>query len=143
MNNEEQSITAASALEPAAGLVQRINMVFFSPGKLGEHLRQASPWFWTLAIVAIVSTIAWALIPTDIMRQMIEAQAAGRPQAQGGGKGGGKGGGGSSCPEEGGPYSGPQHPDQVQAKDGCDGFSTGDPPGREPRLDRAERNGTP
>lgn len=84
MNSEEHSTTAASAVEPAPGPVQRIGMVFFSPGKLGEHLRHASPWFWTLAIVAIVSTIAFALIPTDIMRQMIEARAAARPQAQGG-----------------------------------------------------------
>ncbi len=80
MDNEEQSITAASAVEPAAGPVQRINMVFFSPGKLGEHLRQASPWFWTLAIVGVVSAIAWVLLPTELLQRILEA----RPQPQDG-----------------------------------------------------------
>ncbi len=84
MDNEEQSITAASTVEPAPGPVQRINMVFFSPGKLGEHLRQASPWFWTLAIVGVVSAIAWVLLPTELLQRMLEAQTAGRPQPQGG-----------------------------------------------------------
>ncbi|UCC73072.1 MAG: YIP1 family protein [Gemmatimonadota bacterium] len=55
-------------------------MAFTSPGKLGEALRQTSPWFWTLAIVAIVSVIVFLLIPADIFQAAVEAQARARGQ---------------------------------------------------------------
>ncbi|KPK78523.1 MAG: hypothetical protein AMS25_14870 [Gemmatimonas sp. SM23_52] len=83
MNNEE-SVTPESVSTGAAtpNLLQRVIMVFTAPGKLGEALRQTSPWFWTLAIAAIIATIAFFLLPPELMRQAMEAQAAQRPQGQ-------------------------------------------------------------
>lgn len=83
-NSEGLPTETAAAAAPTPGAVERIMMVFFSPGKLGESLRQTSPWFWAIAIVGTVSAIGWLLIPVDLVRQMMEAQAAANPQAQGG-----------------------------------------------------------
>ncbi len=65
---------------PTPNLVQRVVMVFTSPTKLGEALTQASPWFWTLAIVAIVSAVGFFLIPQDVLQAAMEAQVAARGQ---------------------------------------------------------------
>lgn len=66
----------------APGLVQRVVMVFMSPGKLGELLRAQQPWFWTLAIVAVVSVVLFLLVPSDIFVEAMRQQTAGRPQGQ-------------------------------------------------------------
>ncbi len=71
-----------SAGEPAPGLVQRVLLVFIAPIKLGEILRGRQPWFWTLAIVAVVSVVLFLLVPSDIFVQTMREQAAGRPQGQ-------------------------------------------------------------
>lgn len=70
-----------SAATPSPSLVQRVIMVFVSPGKLGEQLRSASPWFWTLAIVAVVSTAIVLLMPADLLLQAAEEQMRARGQA--------------------------------------------------------------
>jgi hypothetical protein len=82
MNNEDLAGASVSPEEKAPNLVQRVIMVFLSPGKLGELIRGRSPWFWTLVIVAVISAVAWLLLPVDLLRQTIEMQAAARPQAQ-------------------------------------------------------------
>lgn len=73
---------AESAVEATPSLVQRVIMVFSSPTDLGAALRRASPWFWTVAIVAIVSAVIMALIPADLLRAAIEQQARARPEGQ-------------------------------------------------------------
>ncbi len=82
MNNEATPVEAPSAATAGPNLIQRVVMVFGSPTKLGEALRLRSPWFWTLAIVAIISVIIFAFVPEDLLRATIEAQAAGRPQGE-------------------------------------------------------------
>lgn len=83
MNDEKGVIPeSVSARAAAPNLLQRVIMVFTAPGKLGEALRQTSPWFWTVAIAAIISTIAFFLLPPDLMRAAVEAQAAQRPEGQ-------------------------------------------------------------
>jgi len=67
MNNEAQ---AASTGESFPNLIQRIMLVFFSPGKLGEILRERSPWFWTLAVIAIISLITVITMPEDFLVQV-------------------------------------------------------------------------
>jgi hypothetical protein len=66
----------------APGLVQRVLLVFMSPGKLGEVLRAQQPWFWTLAIVAVVSVALFLLVPSEIFVEAMRQQTAGRPQGQ-------------------------------------------------------------
>ncbi len=83
MNVEAGPAESVSAGGSTPNLIQRVILVFTSPGKLGEALRTTSPWFWTLAIVAIISAILLLLIPSDVLLQTIEARAAGREQAQG------------------------------------------------------------
>jgi hypothetical protein len=83
MNVEAGPAESVSAVGSTPNLIQRVILVFTSPGKLGEAMRTASPWFWTLAIVAIISAILLILVPADVFRQTMEAQAAGRQQAQG------------------------------------------------------------
>lgn len=56
-------------------LIQRVVMIFVSPVKLGESIRQNSPWFWTLLIVAIVGLIAMLFIPMEVWVQMMQQQA--------------------------------------------------------------------
>ncbi len=80
MNDEGQTAESVSAGPEAPNLVQRVVMVFGSPGKLGEALRTRSPWFWTLAIVAIVGTIMVLVTPAELFQQMITARGG---QAQG------------------------------------------------------------
>ncbi len=83
MTNEARSADAPSGAAAQPNLIQRVVMVFGSPTKLGESLRRQSPWFWTLAIVAVISLIIFFFLPEDLLRQAIESQAARRPQAQG------------------------------------------------------------
>lgn len=71
-----------TAVEATPSLVQRVIMVFTAPTNLGAVLRRASPWFWTVAIVAIVGAVIMLLIPTDLLRAAIEAQARARPEGQ-------------------------------------------------------------
>lgn len=66
--------------EAAPNLLQRVVMTYGSPVKLGEVLRGRSPWFWTIAIVAVASAVIFLLLPADLMREAIEAQMARRPQ---------------------------------------------------------------
>jgi hypothetical protein len=75
---------AAQPTAPGAapGLIQRVIMVFTSPTNLGEALRGTPPWFWTLAIVAIVAALIVLFIPADLLRATMEAQAQGRQQGQ-------------------------------------------------------------
>ena len=54
METEGQVSEAGSGSAQAPNLLQRVVMVFVSPANLGEALRSTSPWFWTLAIVAII-----------------------------------------------------------------------------------------
>ena len=82
MDNEVRTPETASTDAASPNLIQRVMLVFFSPSKLGEVLRVRSPWFWTLTIVAVVSTLAWALLPGELMQAVVEAQAAQRPQNQ-------------------------------------------------------------
>lgn len=67
-------------IETSPNLLQRVVMTFGSPVKLGEALRNRSPWFWTIAIVAVASAVIFVLLPPDLMREALEAQMANRPQ---------------------------------------------------------------
>lgn len=82
MNEEGAAPTQPGATQSTPNLVQRVIMVFTSPGKLGEVLRPAAPWFWTLAIVAIVGGVAFILLPRDVLEQMVEMRMRGQSQAQ-------------------------------------------------------------
>ncbi len=82
MNHEAGSAGAPSGVAAQPNLIQRVIMVFASPTKLGESLRRRSPWFWTLAIVAVISLLILFFLPEDLLRAAIEAQAARRPQGQ-------------------------------------------------------------
>lgn len=76
MNDEGRTAEQAAEPAPTPSLMQRVIMVFTAPAKLGETLRVQAPWFWTLAIVAIVGAVAFAaLVPTDLIRHMIEQRA--------------------------------------------------------------------
>ncbi len=71
-----------TAVDATPSLVQRVIMVFTSPVNLGTALRAASPWFWALAIVGIVSAVIMLLIPADLLQSAMEAQAQARPEGQ-------------------------------------------------------------
>lgn len=64
------------------GLIQRIVMTFTAPGSLGERLRIASPWFWTLVPVAVISAAVALLTPADLIIQAAEASAGARGGGQ-------------------------------------------------------------
>ncbi len=81
MNFEpEQRETPAGETSP--NLVQRVITVFTAPTELGVVLRRTQPWFWTLAIVAIVSAAILLFIPADVLQAALEAQARARPEGQ-------------------------------------------------------------
>jgi hypothetical protein len=76
-----------STLEPNAeatgttetpNLVKRVVMVFISPARLGEALRNRSPWFWTLVPLAVIGLIVFLLIPTDLILQAAQQGMARR-----------------------------------------------------------------
>jgi hypothetical protein len=73
---------AVGAEAPHLNLLQRVMLAFTAPSKLGEFLRTRQPWFWTLAIVGIVSVILFMLVPTDVFREAIEQQMRDRAQGQ-------------------------------------------------------------
>jgi hypothetical protein len=75
MNVEGRTAESPSEAAAKPGLLQRVILVFTSPAKLGEVLRAHAPWFWTLAIVAIVGGVVFALLPADVMRQALEERA--------------------------------------------------------------------
>jgi hypothetical protein len=81
MNVEPQS-AESSAVEATPNLVQRVIMVFTEPTGLGAVLRRTAPWFWTVAIVGIISAVIMLLLPTDLLQAAIEAQARARPEGQ-------------------------------------------------------------
>lgn len=85
MNYQAGSAGPPSGAAAQPNLIQRVVMVYASPTKLGEILRRQSqsPWFWTLAIVAVISLLILFFLPEDLLRAAIEAQAARRPQGQG------------------------------------------------------------
>lgn len=66
----------------APNLVQRIVITFTAPGGLGERLRVASPWFWTLVPVAVISAAVALLTPADLIIQAAEASAGARGGGQ-------------------------------------------------------------
>ncbi len=82
MNVEGRTAESPSETASQPGLLQRVVLVFTSPAKLGELLRAHAPWFWTLAIVAIVGGVVFALLPADVMRAALEERAR-QQQGQG------------------------------------------------------------
>ena len=77
MNDEAGTVLGSDTA--SLNLIQRVVMVFTAPAKLGEILRLRSPWFWTLAIVGIVSLIGFLVLPSDLFRAAVEEQLARRP----------------------------------------------------------------
>jgi hypothetical protein len=80
--NSEPGHAESTAVEATPNLVQRVVMVFTSPANLGSALRRAAPWFWTLAILAVISAVAYLLLPRELLQSTLEAQARARPQGQ-------------------------------------------------------------
>lgn len=80
MNSEELTAEAAGPAGTAPNLIQRVIMVFGSPGNLGESLRQRPLWFWTLAIVALISMVIFLLLPESLLEAAMQARAAQRGQ---------------------------------------------------------------
>lgn len=73
---------APEAAPSTPNLFQRVGMVFFAPAKLGEVLRHRSPWFWTLAIIGIVSVVLVFVTPEELLRQAAEASGGRQPEGQ-------------------------------------------------------------
>ena len=63
-------------------MLQRIILAFTAPSKLGEYLSFKQPWFWTLAVVAIVSAILFLVMPAEVIQSAIDQGAQGRSQGQ-------------------------------------------------------------
>lgn len=82
MNMEDQRVASAGPEAPEMNLFQRAMLAFMAPSKLGEYLRIRQPWFWTLAIIAVVSTVLFFLIPADIFQAATEQSMRGRSQGQ-------------------------------------------------------------
>jgi hypothetical protein len=80
--NSEPGPAESTGVEATPNLVQRVIMVFTAPTNLGAVLRRSSPWFWTLAILAIISAVVYFLLPADLLQSTLEAQARARPQGQ-------------------------------------------------------------
>jgi hypothetical protein len=80
--NFEPGPAESTGVEATPNLVQRVIMVFTAPTNLGAALRRSSPWFWTLAILAIISAVVYFLLPADLLQSTLEAQARARPQGQ-------------------------------------------------------------
>ncbi|MGD2216112.1 MAG: YIP1 family protein [Gemmatimonadales bacterium] len=80
--NFEPGPAEPTGVEATPNLIQRVSMVFTAPTNLGEALRRSSPWFWALAIVAIVSAIILLLVPADVLQAAMEAQARSSPEGQ-------------------------------------------------------------
>ncbi|MEE9246388.1 MAG: hypothetical protein V3U63_09320 [Gemmatimonadota bacterium] len=76
MNNPYQESEEVSVQAAAPNLIQRVIAVFASPTQLGERLRQNSPWFVTLSIVALVSVVMMLITPAELIREAAEAQMA-------------------------------------------------------------------
>nr|MDP2577547.1 hypothetical protein [Candidatus Palauibacterales bacterium] len=79
MNNPYQESEEVSVQAAAPNLIQRVIAVFASPTQLGERLRQNSPWFVTLSIVALVSVATLLITPAELIREAAERAAEGRP----------------------------------------------------------------
>lgn len=82
MSSEGQAAEQVSTGGGAPNLIQRVMMVFFSPTKLGDALRSRSPWFWTLAILAIISVIIVLASPEELLLQAMQAQGRGGEGAE-------------------------------------------------------------
>lgn len=76
MNNPYQESEEVSVQAAAPNLIQRVIAVFASPSQLGERLRQNSPWFVTLSIVALVSVVMMLIMPVELIEKAAEAQMA-------------------------------------------------------------------
>ena len=76
MNNPYQESEEVSVQAAAPNLIQRVIAVFASPTQLGERLRQNSPWFVTLSIVALVSVATLLITPAELIREAAERAAA-------------------------------------------------------------------
>jgi len=81
MNFQPQPAESAG-VEATPNLITRVIMAFTAPTNLGAALRRASPWFWTLAIVAIIGAVIFVLLPADVLQASLEAQARARPEGQ-------------------------------------------------------------
>ncbi len=68
--NSDNEAQVANPGDSLPNLIQRIMLVFSSPAKLGEILRVRSPWFWTLAVIAIISLITFLTLPEDFLVQL-------------------------------------------------------------------------
>ncbi len=79
MNNPYQESEEVSVQAAAPNLIQRVIAVFASPSQLGERLRQNSPWFVTLSIVALVSVATFLITPAELIREAAERAAEGQP----------------------------------------------------------------
>lgn len=82
MDSSARQLDDAGGAAGTPNLIQRVIMVFMSPTRLGEVLRRQSPWFWTLAIVALFSLVM-LLVPAEVWEASLEAQMRARDQGQG------------------------------------------------------------
>lgn len=82
MNMEGQPVEGAAVEAAELNMLQRIILAFTAPSKLGEYLSFKQPWFWTLAIVAIVSAILFLVMPAELIQSAMERGAQGRSQGQ-------------------------------------------------------------
>ncbi len=80
MNESPEVMEQVEAQPARPNLIQRVIAVFASPTQLGEWLRLQSPWFVTLTIVVAVSAVITLLMPAELLRQALEAQASSRNQ---------------------------------------------------------------
>jgi hypothetical protein len=82
MNMEGQPVEGAAVDTPELNLFQRVMLTFTAPSKLGEYVRSRQPWFWTLAIVAIVSAVLFLVMPAELIQSAMERGAQGRSEGQ-------------------------------------------------------------
>ncbi|MGD2151709.1 MAG: hypothetical protein PVG79_00485 [Gemmatimonadales bacterium] len=71
-----------AGVEATPNLIKRVILAFTAPADLGAVLRRTSPWFWALAIVAIVGAVIMLLVPAEVLQASLEAQARARPEGQ-------------------------------------------------------------
>ncbi len=66
----------APAENPARfpNLLQRIGMVFVSPGALFEHLKARPVWVDVMVLMVALNVVASLLLPEEALRQIIEGQ---------------------------------------------------------------------
>ena len=77
MEASSQAAETGGTEGQSPNLIQRVIMVFVSPGKLGEALTVSSPWFWTVTIAALIGVIAMFFVPMEVWVRMMEASTRG------------------------------------------------------------------